>query len=795
LRSILKSAFPYLSSFVAFLIIINIYWHHNVIKTATFSSHPSSLDAYHLYLPFYTFTAENLANLHIPLWNPYQLCGMSYIGVFQGTIFYPPVLLFAVVSPAKAYSLFLILHIALGGFFVLLLCRAIGISWLASWAGALTFMLCSNTVSKLFGPAFLANSIYFPLMLLFVLKIFRTGKMKWALALTLAATLPLLAGWIQALVYSFYAVGLFMAALIIRQLWKKSAKPLYIKRGLLLILWSATLFLLLTSIQTLPVIEAGKQATRSFGELSEEMITINNTAIYSPFRLAYDSFNSKGGFLPFYLYVGAIPLLLSIVAFCHGRFRFFVLFFWGLAVGAMIISMGPQTLIFKAWMHLPFNKMFRALFRILFLHALSLSLLCSVGLDYLLQRLTTIGEKGKRVVSLAALGAASGFILLIFIWPTLDADLSPAMKVINAASHWRIYLLAFSLLLLLCSALPIPARLNRPLIGFGCIGVIVLDLFSVNHNLFFLPEKNPEIYEEHSHVVEMLKERTDKDHSRVFIVSDMVDYSYCIKLGQLSGLSLINDYENMNPMGYNRFCNYMFGKHDKRSHDFFWGWFNLDDELVHPELLNLMSAKYIWFSKDYLEKSTESAMTNYATLGEFCVPIYEDEKNSVFLNPAALPRAYIVGKSRVLPDEEEALRLLGSTSFSPKSEVILSDYPGQSESDSEPRASDNSEVTIQSFEPEEIRIRARLDGHGFLVLTDQYYPGWEARIDTVPTPILRANHLFRAIPLTAGEHEIVFRYRPRSFRIGAVASCAGLLLMLGSLIAVVLRRRTEISGA
>lgn len=795
MRSLLKSVFPYLFSLVVLLIVVNIYWRHNVIKTAIFPSHFTSFDAYHLYVPFYAFTAENLANLHIPLWNPYQMCGMSYIGVLQGAIFYPPIYLFALVSPPEAYSIYLILHIVGGGFFVLLLCRTFGISWLSSWAGALTFMFCSNTAEKIFGPAFLANSIYLPLMFLFVLKIFETGKMKWALALSMASVLPLFAGWIQALVYSFYALALFSAAIIMRQLWSKSAKPLFLKRGLLLILWGTILFLLLTSIQTLPVIETGRLATRSFGKLSEKMLTIDNTAMYGLFRLAYDSFNSKGGLLPSYLYVGAVPFILSVMAFWNRRLRFYVLFFWGLAIGAMVLSMGPQTPLFKAWLYLPFNKMLRAPFRILFLHALSLSLLCSIGLDGLLQCLAAGGKKGKRLLSYLALGAAAVFILLLYIWPVSDAALSPGMKVVCAASRWRIYLLVFSFLIFFYVALPTPARAGRYLIGFGCIGLIVLDLFSANHNLFLLPEKSPHIYEEHDHVIETLKSRTDRNHSRIFVAANNLDYSYCIKLGQLSNLSLINDYENMNPMRYNRFCNYMFGKSDNRSRDFFWGWFNLDDELVHPKFLNLMSTEYIWFSKEYLEKNSLRAMTNYAMLKEFCHPIYEDEKNAVFFNPRALPRVYIARESRVVSDEEETLRILSSAEFVPEREVIISDGSHQPEHPGEAPASMESEATIHSLKPEEIRIHVRLDGDGFLVLTDQDFPGWEATVDDVTTTIFRANYLFRCVPLTPGEHEVVFRYRPRSFRRGAALSLLGLILLFGSFIPGILRRRTESSYA
>jgi len=49
-----------------------------------------------------------------------------------------------------------------------------------------------------------------------------------------------------------------------------------------------------------------------------------------------------------------------------------------------------------------------------------------------------------------------------------------------------------------------------------------------------------------------------------------------------------------------------------------------------------------------------------------------------------------------------------------------------------------------------------------LVLHDIYYPGWRAIIDGTPTPIYRANILFRAIEMPKGKHTVRFEYAPFS---------------------------------
>jgi hypothetical protein len=327
----------------------------------------------------------------------------------------------------------------------------------------------------------------------------------------------------------------------------------------------------------------------------------------------------------------------------------------------------------------------------------------------------------------------------------------------------------------------------------GCIALILVDLFRVNHNLFYLPEKNPEIYEKHADVVDELKARTGIDHTRVFIAADLLDFSYCIKLGQLTGISLVNDYENMNTNRYNRYCTFMLAKNDRRSRDFFWGWFNLDKPLVHPKLLNYMSAKYLWVSKRYLAQNKETISENFSEITRSSSLIYADDLNLLFLNPEALPRVYVVGKSVVVEDDEKALTLLASDDFSPTEVVILSDGPQRGDADSI-LAAGRSTVVIDSAEPEAITITAEMENDGFLVLTDQFYPGWEALVDGEKVEIFRANYLFRSVALSAGRHEIVFRYRPMSFRLGATLSLAGLLTMLGAAGILAFRKSREVAG-
>lgn len=58
-----------------------------------------------------------------------------------------------------------------------------------------------------------------------------------------------------------------------------------------------------------------------------------------------------------------------------------------------------------------------------------------------------------------------------------------------------------------------------------------------------------------------------------------------------------------------------------------------------------------------------------------------------------------------------------------------------------------------------LRIRTRGVG-GFLVVNDCLAPGWTATVDGVSSELLRADYAFRAVPVPAGEHDVLLRYSP-----------------------------------
>ena len=87
---------------------------------------------------------------------------------------------------------------------------------------------------------------------------------------------------------------------------------------------------------------------------------------------------------------------------------------------------------------------------------------------------------------------------------------------------------------------------------------------------------------------------------------------------------------------------------------------------------------------------------------------------------------------------------------------------------------------------QEWTVRATTPQAGWLAVTEKSYPGWEAEVNGVSTPIHRANVAFRAVRVPAGEVTVRFVYRPTMLRLGALLT---LLTLLGAAGAIVVGRR------
>jgi hypothetical protein len=137
--------------------------------------------------------------------------------------------------------------------------------------------------------------------------------------------------------------------------------------------------------------------------------------------------------------------------------------------------------------------------------------------------------------------------------------------------------------------------------------------------------------------------------------------------------------------------------------------------------------------------------------------------------PEPLPRAYAV-EGAVVSREPDAYLRLADPAFDPLREVVL---PEGAATTARPGFRADARVVTRGMD--RLSVAAELNRDGYVVLVEAYEPGWRATLDGRPAPVLRANVLFRAVPVPAGAHRLELRYRPGSALAGSVVSAAGLV--------------------
>lgn len=151
--------------------------------------------------------------------------------------------------------------------------------------------------------------------------------------------------------------------------------------------------------------------------------------------------------------------------------------------------------------------------------------------------------------------------------------------------------------------------------------------------------------------------------------------------------------------------------------------------------------------------------------------------------------------TRALParDLDESLALTKARGFDPRRDVILPADAARANPLSD-GALPEAEVAPVEQTSTRSRVLVRSSTPGWLVASQPFYPGWQARVNGVERPLLRANHAFCAVELPAGASEVEFVYEPGSFRRGIQVSCAGWMILVVGFFSLRRRERAERSS-
>ena len=148
-----------------------------------------------------------------------------------------------------------------------------------------------------------------------------------------------------------------------------------------------------------------------------------------------------------------------------------------------------------------------------------------------------------------------------------------------------------------------------------------------------------------------------------------------------------------------------------------------------------------------------------------------------------MPRCFLTDNVEFLPGDEIREKIISVKKWNNPPEVFLNGNTDSSVELDGLKVDSHSVAAIQKYTPNKLEVTTLNNaGKALLVLSELYYPGWKAVVNSIPAEIFRVNSLFRGVVVGQGESEIIMRYSPSWFFYLLAASifgyCVAILLFL-----------------
>jgi hypothetical protein len=741
-------------------------------------------DQYIAGFPFREFAAASLrAGDGFPLWNPYLFGGMPFVAAMHGDIFYPTFLLRMILPTDVAMTWGMILHLMLAGVATYAFLRAIGLGFHAALVGGLAYMM-SGQVASLVSPGHdgkLFVSALFPLTLLVITWGVRDAK-QWAWGLlALVVGLGVLSPHPQLLQYLLLASGAWAVMLAFGGAGEHALTTRQAVSRLGLALGAVLLGAAIGAIQYLPVREYVAWSPRvggrdydyatSFSMPIEELI---NT--YLPqFSGILDRYWGRNGIHLHSEYLGAGVLLLAAAGFGRraAQDQRRLVWFWG---GALVISLlwalGGYTPFYQlVYAIVPGSKFFRAPSTIFFITTFAVAVFAAFGTERVLSgqvsRRVLIGAAGvgAGIALLATVGAFEQLALGVLQIPQYEGNIvDNAPDVVAGAWRSFLFLGATVGLAFVIATRRLPVAIGGWLLAL----VIVADLWSVERLYFNFSAPASVLYASDPAIDHILAE---KQPVRVIAAGSLVGVPGAYHDPNLDGDGLMR-HGVRTVLGYhgNELGRYQMLDGKVRNYD----------QIANPAFWGMLNVKYFYTTLDTLPVAGARRVVG---------PVRSAAGSTVslFELPGDHPYAWVTPAIAKYPDTAVAdavrapnfpyrsVALIDTASTTPAAPLTAIPEPlaiGTSVSDYAPG---HATITLDAPAP----------AGSALVISENFYPGWEASVDGEPAKAERADLSLMAVALPAGARKVELRFDSAPFhrgkRVTLAAIAAALLATLGGL--------------
>lgn len=724
----------------------------------------------------------------MPYWNPLLFGGLPFVEGMHGDIFYPPSLGMFFLDARGMWGWKMALHIFLAGSFTYLwLRRGLRLDRVPAFFGGLVYMMGADLVSLVLpgGDGKLFVSALAPLIFWLAERAVSSTRLADFAGFALGVALLLFTSHMQAAYFCVWGVSLYFLFRV-WQRWREDRLAagaarligLYAVAGLLAVGAAAVQFLpplgylreYSHRVDRLEPEEGGYAWSTSYSMNAEEIVSlavpefVGEVAQTSPTEAPAGYWGRN----PLKLnseYAGLVPLLLVPILLLRRRTPQ-VWFFGGLAVLTLLYALGANTPVFRLFYLIPGVSLFRAPSIIIFLYGLSVATLGALGAQQLQDWLVTgrTGHEGAvaRRVLLVAAGALGVLALLASagavtgVWQSLFGDSIRTDRLAANASHIRSgFWIAVGLAAAVAGSWELAIRGTITPRAFLLILSFwaATDLYRAGRPFVV----NTALLNEHAAASTLF--RPDDSILALQRLRDAGAVFRAVDLGPLMGAPATYGQNDLAVHGIEQLAGHH-GNEMGRYRNLIGGEHALNLATSELRLADVTNTEYFLIPGRVEDPRLEE--------------VHAGTHSVVYRNREALPRAYLVGATEVVPGEAAIERLL-APNFDARNTAIL---PEPLPVDVEVEAGATGVVEWLEREVDRFTLRVAPDRHALLVVLDNYFPAWQATLNGHLVPVHRVNHTFRAIAVPPGEHTVSFSYTPTELRTGAVLSLITLSLLL-----------------
>lgn len=732
-------------------------------------------DLYQLFYPKRLLLSDRLAAWELPLWDAMTNGGQPFLATPSNTAFYPSHLLLLVLEPVTALNVSIVLQYLLCAVAAYWLARVVRLSqWGAFVSGAVfTFAGCSLSTANLL-PLLLALP-WVPLTIGCTLLYLRTGAHRWLTLAAICATMPLLAAAVELTAMMFVTLALWIVPA------RHASAPL--PSRVRTILFAGIFAVLLAMMQILPATEVIANSSRgsarsyeSFSKWSVDPRRLPELVVPSFFgdvrrldeRDYWGRARESDGF-PYFLsiYFGAATLVLAAAGASNARSdaelprRTLA----ALAISGVVLSLGSSLPFFHAlWERLPLVATFRYPVKAMLIAILPIALLAGAGID----AIATASRRTSRLTVLVAFSVATLSMIFAMLLRSATSPVAVQLRSYfgnalgdpqRANLQWSFLHVMGALAVMALVIARCRPPLRAPLIAVVVAADLCIAGFAVNGyapRSFFDPPAAAQLVRNIT-IPGRFHRAPDPAALRLTTPTNDLMWLSRWKIEALSGYSATA-----------------------------WGIpvvFHVDYDGLAPERIRRLSeilAKVPWPQR--IRALQAAGVRSFMTTD--VVRAAEVEEVAVLRTAEASPihlyripstrTARFVSRAIIVRSDEEALRaMFGGLPY----DTIALEGSAAAAHDC-----GTGTVELERGSAEVMIMRANAPCSGWIVLSENDYPGWITKVNGVEVPTQRADFAFVAIPVSRGRHIIERRYEPRLPLLGvsisaiAFAGLAGLHL-------------------